>query len=535
MRNSTSGIFVSQDRITDGGVRVVFKAYFIILLFLIAVVGNYCCQLNARFRLLRGRRVPLTSTVGWIQGPAFLTTFWFLRSIPGGKLGLLMLLTTILDLVGEFGVAKTVRTVPRLSTKYHPSGMILSSSTTTSSPNINWEAYRWASQAQVNSYRNGHDSGLGESHYGIYKMITNDTHFMAHNADEIGYWSCTRTTNKSITYDLAWKPAGADEIWDNDIWNDLYDKNLLYASGYYNLAQSNVSVTDPDLGYATGPSTHTVILTASNYTIGELFEIKAAIDTNDIDDKGSKQMDTFHCILRAKDAALTVQEIAKVIDIDSTLSDWCQPMVGAMFPGLHEPKSYSLQELEYTLQWYLNSMIMVAGGSESVTTPNQSGYETGNLIFATVIPFWIIAVCILVFLLWSFLVAFVASKWLAIKGLGLIYDKMEAGMNKIGAQEINENTPIGLLDWMTHAAYESRDVDHIPEYKDLKSWILSTTWHGGRRLGIVRTNEHGQVNPFRVPSFPMNPLSTQYQSAASDGYFPPAKLDHVVVETREVS
>lgn len=534
MRNSTSGIFISQERITDGGVRVVFKAYFIILLVCIAIVGNYCCELNARLRLLRGRRVPLTSTVGWIHGPSFFMVFWFLRSIPGGWLGFLMLLTTILDLVGEFGVAKTVRTVPRISTKYHPNGMILNGTSITPQPNINWEAYRWASQAQVNSYRNGHDSGLGESHYGIYKMVTNDTHFMAHGTDEIGYWSCTRTTPQSITYDQSWRGADGGEILDNYIWNDLFDKNLLYGHGS-SLATSNVSVTNPNTGYSTGPSTHTVILTASNYTYGSLFEIKAAIDTHDLDNKGSKQMDTFHCLLRAKDTAQTVQKIAQIIDIDTTLYNWCAPMVGTMFPGLHEASSYSLQDLEITLQWYLNSMIMVAGGDESVTTPNISGYMIGVVIFATVIPFWILAVCILVWLLQCFLAAFAFSQWLAIKNIGLLYDTSEAGMTRIAAKEINENTPIGLLDWMTHAAYESRDVDSIPKYKDLRSWILSTTWHGGRRLGIVRSAEHGQVNPFRVPSFQMNPMSTQYQSAAPDGYFPPAKIDHVAVQTREVS
>lgn len=545
MANSTAGFFVSQENLSSGGVRVVFKTYFIALLVFIGFIGGICCRLNVRYKLLRGRLVPLTITTGWIQGPTLAKVSWELRRIPGGWLGVLMLLATALDLVGEYGVAKTVTSVPRRTTAFHPDGMVLSGESRTSSPSANWEAFRWASQAQANSYRNSAQTHLGELHYGIYRFVTNDTNFMADDEDEIGYWSCSRTTKASIIYNQTFKTAGSkatgcddtDEIYDNCIWNDLYDKDLLYGSGD-NLAKSNVSFTSSLTGYPTGPSTHTVILTASNYTVGSVFDIRVAIDTYDLDDKGSKAMDTYHCHLRAKDVERTVEQIARKINIDHTLWDWTENMVGALFPGLHEPGSYDLQWLETTLQFYLNSMIMVAGGSETVTTPNTSGYEVGVVYMATIIPYWVLVVCIIVFLQGAFLVVYAIYLFLAIRTARLVWDTSEKSTGRVSAKEIDNNTPVGLLEWMTHAAYESRDADQIPETFHLGNWILSTTWHAGRRLGIVRANEAGQVNPRtpgQTPQLQYNGEGYGY-SGAPQGYFPTMKTgQYAPVSTREVA
>ncbi|KAK5082335.1 hypothetical protein LTR05_007481 [Lithohypha guttulata] len=530
--NVTGGIYAPQDNISDGGIRVIFKVYFIVLVLLIGLVGNYCCRLNARLRLLRGQIVSLTATTGWVSGPSLIGLIWELRTMPGGWLGFLMLLAAVLDLVGELGAAKTVTSVPWFSTVYHSKGMTMNATTRTAYPSVNWEAYRWASQAQRNSYVNGLDTGLGELHYGIYRMVTNDSHFMANTDDAIGYWSCKRSNNEPIIYDQQWKlNMQKDEVYDTDIWNDLYERSLLYGSGYYT-ATSNVTSRNPDTGYSTGPSTHTVIMTASNYTYGALYEIKAAIDTKDIDDQGSKEIDTFTCQLRATDTARTVEQIAQVIDIDRTLWAWSPGMIGAMFPGVHEPMSYDLQWLEITLQWYLNSMIMVAGGEESVITPNTVGYKAGAIVNKTFIPWWILVICSIVLLLLCFLTTFAAYLSLACQTAQINHSHARYGRLTVSARGIHDNTPIGMVEWIRYATYESRDEQRRPKSNQLKDYILSTTWHAKRRLGIVQMSKHGQTNPLTHEN-PFDQRSDTYSDhTTSTSYFPSLreKGAHVVVK-----
>ena len=437
-----------------------------------------------------------------------------------------MLLATCLDLTGEYGVSKTVTKYPRFRTEAVPKGMIVGANSITERPSINWEAYRYASTAQLNSYRNGHDTGLGQLHYGIYRMITNHTGFMANENDRIGYWSCTRTTEKPITYNQTWK-GEAEEIYDYDIWSDLFDRGLLFSYDT-KLAASNTSKYD-DNDRAVGRAKHTTILTASSYTTGELFEIKAAIDTEDLDDIGSKQMDTFHCLLRSTESTKIVEEVARVIDIEATLFNWKAAIVGSMFPGIYEDHSYNVGQLEINLQWYLNSMIMVAGSHESVTTENTSGYKIGSVKFATIIPYWILGVVVVVFLLAKFLLVLTIYLWFAIRGTRSLYD-LTPGPH-VTSREITMNTPNGMLEWMAHAAYESRDADQIPKSPQLHDWILSTTWHAERRLGIVRATEHGLVDPVGTPGIAMQ--SMQYQSM-SEGYFPMKKGEYISIESKEV-
>ncbi|KAJ9651709.1 hypothetical protein H2198_009021 [Neophaeococcomyces mojaviensis] len=513
--NLTSGVvFIPQHgNIGDGLIRGIFKTYFLIMLLAIAFIGTDCSRALVKLNLLRSKTVSVTMTTGWMQGAGLLNMIWELRALPGGWLGWLMLISTALDFVGEYCVAVTVRLRPQKTTAIRSNAMIMNSSTANveSRPNVQWGANRWATAAQLNSYTNGYQSGLGDLHYGIYRLVTNDTDFMARKDDEIGYWSCTRTTPAPIIYDQAFK-GNKKEVYDNDIWTDLYKRDLLYGAGYY---PSSWNVTRNKNGTAYGPSTHTIILTSSNYTVGNVFEIRAAVDTNDIDTLGTKQIHTYGCVLRARDSEQTVFKIARQIDIDYSLSKWSEAIAGAMFPDVRGFTSYPLNDLEITLQRYLNSMIMVAGSGESLSSPNTAGIEVGIVQMGTVIPYWIIVVASVVAALLLSLGTYFIFLLFAVEKAQIEYDRSNQDSKKVLGKEILDNTPIGLLEWMAHAAYESRDASRKPESKELRKWILSTTWHAGQRLGIVTESDHGRASSSQALTFPPHHASTPLMSGAT--------------------
>src|SRR5262249_40800475 len=126
-----------------------------------------------------------------------------LRRLPGGWLGWLMLLTTILDLIGEFGVAKTVTKIYRASAAFQEYGMIIDMSQTFQMfPDIHFGAYTLALLAQEYSASNANITGMGEDSIGIYRFIPQDVYnFMANEDDVIGKWNCATATQNPITYD----------------------------------------------------------------------------------------------------------------------------------------------------------------------------------------------------------------------------------------------------------------------------------------------------------------------------------------------
>lgn len=306
-----------------------------------------------------------------------------------------MLFVTVRDPIGEHGVAITVKSQLRTTRRFLDRGGVMNTDSRTSQQSPNWEAFCWAADAQLNNYYNANMTGVGYKHYGIYRIITNDTNSMAAADDTLGHWGCSSNTATPLTYDQKLKNLDALGIWDSDIWYDLWQQGKSYDGP--TAATADYSAYNWDTGYNYGPATHTTIITASNYARGELFNISVAIDIRDIDDKGSKEMYVLHCELRAWDGERTVESIARTISIWKTLKVWIPAIRGAMFPGLNERESHPKKDLELKLQLYLNAMIMVSGAQETIPTSNTASSKVGVVYRATKIPVWVLFVCALGF------------------------------------------------------------------------------------------------------------------------------------------
>jgi len=532
LSHGSSGVYIPYEVISDGAVRVLFRVYFIAVMLFIALAGSWACRVHVRHALLTGHTVPLTATTGWLQGPALAKILVQVRRIPGAWLGWLMLLATALDLIGEFGVAKSVTLIERATRSTAATGMIVDGTHPQMFPDIEFQAYSLAASAQLYSYSNGLSSGLDADRYGIYRFITQDFTFMASSEDIIGKWYCIKTTQQPIVYDQQWKGT-AKEIYDTDIWEDLYQRGLLYHSdegGYY------FNRSDYSTGYSSGPSSHTTILSASDYKYGSLFDIKAAVDVQELDELGSKAIDTFFCQLKPLGQTTVVEDIARQIDIGSTIGDWIGQITGSLTPDLFATTTFDTTVIETTLGFFFNSMIMVAGSGQAVTSTNSQGYTYGAVQYVTIVPYWVIFICITVAVLGFSLLAYAIWLYIAVRARSVIYDRSASSFGHVKSKEIRDNTPVGMLDWMTHAAYESRDIDQIPKTHHLKDWILSTTWHAERRLGVVRRNELGHVNPLRTPGSTPAVQSGYFPAPliAQKGYIPMNKQGYISVETSEI-
>lgn len=493
VRSTLNGPTVPLSVIDDGDVRVIFKIYFMVVIIAIAFFGGYCVTFNIRRWLLKGKAVPLTATTGWIHGPLLAKIGYQLRRLPGGWLGVLMLLTTALEFISDIGVAKTITLVTQRARTLQDNVMIVGDPGLGYSryPDVVFTAFNWAKNAQDYSYNNQNLTGLGETQpYGIYRVLNQfDYYYMPTEEDFLGYWGCSHQTPSAIVYNYTLK-GNDPELYDSTILFDLVKRGLMYNYTGGGDVAANFSIIDN--GTYVGPSFHLVLWTASSYTLGSAPNFTFAIETRALDSNGSKQMDVFECSLYSTDANNTVQNILRAIDIQSTPGrGWLATIAGAVYPGVDYSNSYDIPTLEATLNYYLNAMIMVAGSLQETDHVNARHLTYGVFEYATVIPYWIIAVAVVTFALLLFMIGYMIFLVLSNRRLKRAYEKEE--LQGVPSKQIFDHTPVGLLGWMSQAAATSRDSE-LPKEGQLRKWILSTTWHGEKRLGVVKEEEHGLMD-----------------------------------------
>lgn len=374
---------------------------------------------------MKGRAVPLTDTTGWIHGPLLTKIGYQLRRIPGGWLGNLMLLTTALEFISDIGVAKSVTLVTQEVRTFQHYAMIVGGPEAgyfSRYPDVAFAAVTWATAAQGYSFNNQNLTGLGNTQpYGIYHVLNYfDYYFLPTEGDFLGYWSCPRQTQTSIVYNHTMK-GNATELSDATVLYDLVDRGLIYDSTGAALTNTNVSVNDN--GTFVDPSFHLVIWTASNYTLGSAPSFSFAIETAALDANGSKQMDVFQCSLYSTQPDNVVDDILRAIDVRTTIGLWLNKLSGAVYPGYASYESYDIPTLEVTLEYYLNAMVMVAGSGQQTSLSNTRHLTYGAFEYATVIPYWIIAVAVVAFSLMPFMAGYLIFLLFANKRLKHAYAK----------------------------------------------------------------------------------------------------------------
>lgn len=205
-------------------VRLVLRVYFNIILAALAILGDQCCKRRSQLQLLKGRKLDITQTTGWLRGPSAIYMMYAMRRSPAGWLGLLMLLASAFWLASDLvvtGFVVPVTVVGRcpFNTTSPTSYMVTSvyNATTKVGPFVPYDygtLWDLVTAATVTSRRNG---GLT----GVFRKANTDLAFRADKLDIVLAWQCV--------------VSGADSTYSNDtspdiIIDDLVSKDLLYGN-----------------------------------------------------------------------------------------------------------------------------------------------------------------------------------------------------------------------------------------------------------------------------------------------------------------
>lgn len=489
--STASGPTVPESVISDGTIRVIFKIIFLVLILAIAFIGSYCVTFFIQRRLLKGKAVGLTATTGWIHGPALAKIAFQLRRLPGGWIGILMLLTTALELTAEFGIAKSITLVYQKSRSTYPSGMIIDESIIPALyPDTLYRAYTWATSAQDAAVINFNTTEISNVRpNAIYQFVNAyDYHFLPTAEDILGYWSCQHSTPTPVVYNQS-SQGGISVLQDSSVLSDLARRGLMYPAGP---GRSSANVSDLGAnGTSSGVSYQVTLWSASNYTFGSAPNFTFGVQKSSYQGDPIKAMDVFQCSLRSNGPRDHVYFVLANINVPWVIDHWIRQVSGALYPGFFSNYDFVPAVKASILEYHLNALIMVAGSGQTTETRNTFNYSYGSYEIATVIPYWIIAITAITFALLLLMTGYLVFLWFSNRRSKKLYE--QKGNHRVGAKEVSsENLPVGLLGWMSHAAAISRDAD-MPERGNLRKWILSTTWHG-KRLGVVKEEEHGLMD-----------------------------------------
>jgi hypothetical protein len=408
-------------------IRTALRAYFTIFALLIGFIGNSCSSLLARLSIVRDDHVPLGYMTGWLPGMYLITYGWKLRTLPGGWLGLLMIIVTALSWISDLAVAGLVKGVQVPQRCQFGQGLVLNaSSSVLTSPSPNGAPVYVVTQAQATSLNN---TGL----QGIYKKVNNATNFRADEDDYLGSWTCVDqgTTNFDTSYTAS------------EIVSSLQTQGLLYDGSYIGATANGPAGNQFD---TTGDFTHLVAWSSSlgDDGTGEPFEVRASVDLAASEDTVTA-MWSFHCTMDASRA----EYITSIMHSQDTLASWALYFQGSVYYGADTTAWPNTGEIIARL---LNTMTMVSGGLNSLQAEpvgNDTDTTQGCLAPRTSIPVAVSAMVLIlgVIALFVCLLYVLLQAWIMIASHERQFSKQEK-------KQISQ-APNDLVDWMTHAVKET--------------------------------------------------------------------------------
>lgn len=469
-------------------VRIILRVYFIAALIFICAVGDKCLHLKARVRLLRGEDVGVTGKdphhiqgfaplltgqlgmVGWLRGLEPFTATARLRALPGGWIGVLMILAGLLGIASDLST-NLISSASRGSRCDFDAGIILSAQDSSfyPSPYVNAALYSQAAQLSTSATQDLHGAfGLR----GIYQAFDPlDLSFFATEDDVVGSWKC-----KSVSAVIQFTATSAEDVLDT-----LMSDDLLYEVCY------------PSYNSVSGQNfTQIVGLSPSSIDTQSSWNIRVAVDMLDV--SNSNHMQVWQCDLSTAESSVEV--IHRSIDVNYTLNAWKPFFQAGLYAGFDSDRpdvGDSTNPVASQLELLLNSIIMVAGTSNSVDVKNP-GLDYGCLRSGTSVAVWIVCMVLLVLSMALFFLVYWIHLKISIFRERRRYDRVNSG-HMLDSKELEASVPNCLLDWVAHAAHESRHSNERPRHHHLSKWHLSTRFHDGHNLGLVPRHRLDQVPP----------------------------------------
>lgn len=408
-------------------VRTALRAYFTILTLLIGFIGNSCCGLRAKLSVIRHDYVGLGNMTGWLKGFDVLKYAWKLRTLPGGWIGLLMIVVTTLSLISDLAVAGLVKGVqaPRRCT--FGQGLVLDESAgTLYTPSPNGAPVYVVTQAQATSLNN---TGL----QGIYRKVNNATNFRADEDDYLGSWNCL--DQGTSTFDASYT-AG-------DILSSLQTQGLLFDGSNIGTAANGPAGHQFD---SAGDFTHLVAWSSSlgDDGTGQSFEVRASIDLEETAGV-PVTMWSFHCTMNASAA----EYITSSMESQNTLASWGMYFQGSMYYGAGTTVWPNAGEIVARL---LNTMTMISGGMNSLMREpmgDTTDVTQGCLAPRTSVPLAVAAIVLVM----GGIALFFCSLYVLFQ-VWILAARRTHNIPKSMKKQISR-APNDLVDWMTYSVKET--------------------------------------------------------------------------------
>ena len=271
---------------------------------------------------------------------------------------------------------------------------------------------------------------------GIYRKANNDSYFSAAQEDMLGSWKCSRSDCSETgveTYDETM--VASDILVELNSKGGLYDdyQPLFNAKGYW----TTDNATSSEFSHLVAWSSSTDNGNSSPFQIRAAIEVDAGCVQN-------ARLSTFECLMNAPEAVA----IANSIDIGTALQTWLPGFMGIVYEG---DDTSMVNDVEENMAWYLNSMIMVQGGDNSLQkVAPASDPQQGCVVNWTPIPIEVaVLLCII-----GILTLLASCAWLV---LFLI-------LRRTKYYQDAKLIPQDLIRWMIQATWEhERGEDIIPD------------------------------------------------------------------------
>ncbi|KAH8757832.1 hypothetical protein F5882DRAFT_444401 [Hyaloscypha sp. PMI_1271] len=428
-------------KIDSGHLRVALRAYFTVLFILVGFIGNRCCASRVKLRLLRKGEVNFVLATGWLPGFTALTTAVEQRRLPGGWIGVAMILAGVLAMLSDFIVTGFVRTVQVPGRCNFTTGVVLPIAPVTwrSDPGNQQRSYTIVSQAQLTSQSNG---GIA----GIYWKANADLNFRATSEDVVGSWNCT-----DIQHDIGY----AANTTGSAILTSLQQMGYLYntSTGCWNNYPDHSTSDLLFWGASVGDD------------VESPWDVRVSMDVTRKGPHNPVLMKSFKCSMYAPKAEWVLSKI----NSESTLSQWCLGLYGDL-----EERINATGIIETTL----NSMIMVGyGGGVGAKSPPIGDATQGCLTPYTSVP-WPVYTLLVLATTCGVLISIFYLILLALTSLRF------AGSAGHNPTVLRKDIPIGLLGWMAQAIKEREPSVEITP-KDFKDWRLVRSGTEGLSINRV--------------------------------------------------
>jgi hypothetical protein len=323
--------------------RTIFTTIFIVLNFLIGLIGGRLIKRHNQRKLLKNEPVPVTQLVPWLSLGSTYSYVWSLRKIPGGIFGILMIISGAFGIINQYFVSNYILSERRSSTCNFTSGLV----TTHSSLFLRVPSSEWPTAVLAFSAHGVATANNGE--IGIWSKIDDDiSNFCPTKDDILGRWVCTQAAD-SIIAPNDWTTTNTVIEWTNR-------QGFLYKNAEYNAGSvlSNGRWTNLMAWSADVPTNSTT-----------RWNVRATIATPN-DTYVNSTASNFDCRL---DIVVQTWKPASS-DSQGTLTAWSQTMLGSV---LEVPDSAYKGQLEKTL----NTITMVAGSGNSHKWNKTTAVDTG--------------------------------------------------------------------------------------------------------------------------------------------------------------